>query len=220
MTDRNKVFFIAGIVVVSLAIVIGAAVLLANRSAAPGFTATTVSAVTASDHARGDASSTVSVIEYGDYECPACGAYEPLVEQLAKEYGDRVNFVFRNFPLAEIHQNAMAGAEAAEAAARAGKFWEMHDLLYAKQNEWSVASGAAVMQDLNGYAKSLGLDVAQFDADMQSPAVAAKIQADIASGNAAEVNHTPTFFINLKQIPNPNSYAAFKSAIDSALAGH
>lgn len=218
MNERGKIFFGAGVAVVTLAIVIGAAVLLSGKPATANFVATTAAALGASDHERGDATSTVSVIEYGDYECPACGAYEPIVEQLTEEYGNRVNFVFRNFPLTQIHPNAMAGAEAAEAAALQGQFWQMHDLLFAKQNEWSVATGAAVQSDLDSYAKSLGLNVAKFDADMQSEQVAAKIQADLASGNAAQIDHTPTFFINLKQIPNPSSAQEFQSDIDAALA--
>jgi protein-disulfide isomerase len=95
----------------------------------------------------------------------------------------------------------------------------MHDLLYEKQNDWvNVASGSVVSDRFNGYAKSLGLDVAKFDADLNSAAVKDKVQADITMGNQASVDHTPTFFVNLTQIPNPQSYDAFRQVIDAALA--
>lgn len=217
MQNRTQVFFIAGIIVVSIGAIILAAVLFAGKNTSSNFVATKTAAVTSSDHTRGAATSTVSVIEYGDFECPACGAYEPIVEQLTQQYGDRVQFVFRNFPLTSIHPNAMAGAEAAEAAGLQGKYWQMHDLLFAKQSEWSIATGTAVATDLNNYAKSLGLDITKFNSDMQSSAVQNKIQGDLASGTAASLDHTPTFFINLTQIAQPSA-DQFKADIDAALA--
>jgi protein-disulfide isomerase len=136
-----------------------------------------------------------------------------------QEYGDRVIFVFRNFPLVQIHQNAMISAQAAEAAGLQGKYWEMHDLLYEKQTEWSNAAvDKVVAQHFQGYAQSLGLDVQKFLADIEGDAVKQKIEKDISAANAAEVDHTPTFFINLAQIPNPQNYAQFTAAIDAALA--
>lgn len=113
----------------------------------------------------------------------------------------------------------MISSQAAEAAGLQGKYWEMHDMLYAKQAEWSQEPAASVVQKyFNGYAQSLGLDVTKFDSDIGSSVVTSKIQKDVDSGNAAHIDHTPTFFINLVQIPNPNSYAAFKESIDAAIA--
>ncbi len=219
MQRKQEVWVVAIFAVVVVVAAIGAAFLSGNAGSTSNFKATTVPAVTSADHIRGNASSTVSLIEYGDFECPACGAYQPLIQQLLQQYGDRVEFAFRNFPLYQIHPDAMISAQAAEAAGLQGKYWEMHDLLYQKQNEWTAASPDTVVSKyFDGYAQSLGLNVARFDADIQSAAVKQKVQDDLGTGNAAQVDHTPTFFINLTQIPNPTSYAAFTQAIDAALA--
>jgi protein-disulfide isomerase len=224
-THKATIWFIIGflILVVAGVVIAGAYSSLSSSGSGTtvpaGFVATTVAAVTSTDWTMGDASSSVSVIEYGDYECPACGEYNPVVKQLITNYGNHVLFVFREFPLYTIHPNAGVSAEAAEAAGLQGKFWEMHDLLYANQNTWPTKDPKQVTaQYFNGYAQSLGLNVAKFDSDMNSTQVADKIAADVTSGNAANIDHTPTFFVNLKQIPNPMDYAGFKSVLDAALA--
>ena len=207
------------VVIVAIMIIAGLASSGKSSTQNDPYTGTRTSAITDDDHVKGKLGAKVSVIEYGDFQCPACGAYEPIVERLSAAYGDRVVFIFRNFPLHQVHQNAEAGAQAAEAAGLQGKYWEMHDLLYQKQAEWSKASaGSVVAKYFDEYAQSLGLDVKKFDADIQSDAVNNKIQKDLASAGAAEVDHTPTFFINLTQIQNPNGYDAFKSLLDAALA--
>jgi protein-disulfide isomerase len=216
----------AGIFLAVIIVITIIAAFLSSGGAAPsgaaGFTATETSAVSPADHARGDAAAKVTLIEYGDFECPACGEYEPIVEQLYKAYGDRVLFVFRNFPLYQIHPFAMIAAQAAEAANQQGQYWQMHDLLYSKQSEWTaettLSPSEVVSKYFNGYAQSLGLNVAQFDADINSAAVKARVQSDLALGNAAQIDHTPTFFINDVQIPNPQSYADFQKDLDAALA--
>ncbi len=229
-TSKATLWFISGFLVLVVGGVIAAAAYSnssgVNANGTPvapaGFVATTVPPVSGADWAKGDASSSVSLIEYGDFECPACGEYQPLMQQLFKDYGARVNFVFREFPLYSIHPDAGISAQAAEAAGMEGgasAFWQMHDLLYAKQNDWVTTDPTQVVAKyFNGYAQSLGLDVAKFDADINAPKVTSKIAADVASGNAASVDHTPTFFVNLKQIPNPTSYAEFKAVLDAALA--
>lgn len=218
---RNTEIWIVGGFVIALVIVAALAYFFSGN-APSGFKSTQTSPVISSDWSRGDAAAAVSVIEYGDFECPACGEYEPIVEQLTQQYGDRVRFVFRNFPLYQIHPFAMIAAQAAEAAGLQGKFWEMHDLLYKNQNDWSgntnLSSAQVVSQYFDAYAQQLGLNVTQFDADINSSTVKNKVQHDIDLGNAAQVDHTPTFFINLVQIPNPSSLAGFQAAIDAALA--
>jgi protein-disulfide isomerase len=221
-TSRRKELFIgAGFVVIIVALMIFAGVVSSGKSAqqAKPFTGTQTSAITADDHIKGSATATVSVIEYGDFQCPACASYEPILFKLQAEYGDRVTFVFRNFPLYQNHPNAETASMAAEAAGMQGKYWEMHDLLYQKQAEWSSASTGSVVADyFDKYAASLGLDVAKFDTDLKSDTVRSKIQKDVTGANAAAVDHTPTFFINLTQIQNPKGYDEFKSLIDAALA--
>lgn len=219
MERKTEVWLIAIFLIVIVVAVIGAAFVSSKISPAQSsFNATNTSAITSTDHGKGNAAAKVTVIEYGDFQCPACGQYEPIMQQLEKEYSDRVLFVFRHFPLYQVHQNAMISSQATEAAAQQGKFWEMHDILYAKQSEWSnTATDAVVSKNFDGYAKNLGLDVSKFDADINSAAVKARVQKDMDLATAAQVDHTPTFFINLRQVRNPSSYADFKSVLDAAL---
>jgi len=171
------------------------------------------------DHIQGPPDAPVQLVEFGDYECPYCGEAYPVVKAIQERLGDQMCFVFRNFPLYSIHPDAGIAAQAAEAAGLQGKYWQMHDLLYTDQATWTTAASSSVVaQYFNGYASSLGLNVAKFDQDINSTQVLTKIQTDVNSGNAAQVNHTPTFFINLTQIPNPTSYADFQSVIEAAIA--
>jgi len=214
-------WFIVGFIVLAVVgvIVAGAMSGGVNSNANQNFVATTAPAITASDWTMGDPNAKVSLIEYGDFECPACGQYYPIVTQLLQSYGNKVRFVFRNFPLYSIHPDAGISAQAAEAAGLQGKFWDMYNTLYSKQTSWvSIAPNEVVSKAFDGYAQSIGLDVKKFDADLNAASVLAKIQNDVSGANSAQVDHTPTFFVNLKQIPNPTSYNDFKATIDQALA--
>ncbi|MCL4405406.1 MAG: DsbA family protein [Patescibacteria group bacterium] len=182
------------------------------------FAATTAPAITSTDHVEGSSNAKVSVIEYGDFQCPACGDFYPIVKQMITNYDSKIKFAFRNFPLPQ-HPDAQIAAQAAEAAGLQGEYWQMNNLLYEKQNEWTIASPSIVVsQFFDSYASSLGLNVNKFNVDINSTEVLNKIKDDVAGANSAAVNHTPTFFINLKQIPNPDSYGQFKSTIDQALS--
>lgn len=154
----------------------------------------------------------VTAVEFGDYQCPACALAEPTWEQLMQEYKDRVNFVFRNFPLPQ-HNNAEISAEAAEAAGEQGKFWEMHNKIYAAQKEWETSTNSLSL--FISYAQAIGLDVNKFKADVEAKKFSAKIQRDIADGNTVGVTGTPTFYVNGEKVPN---YENLKAAIDKALA--
>jgi len=145
--------------------------------------------VGADDHALGNASAPVTLVEYGDYECPHCGRAHPIVKRVLRRLGKHVRFVFRNFPLGEMHPHAVQAARAAEAAGLQGKFWEMHDHLFEHQN-------ALERDDLVGHAKKLGLDTARFARDLDSPAIEERVRSDFASGVRSGVNGTPTFFID------------------------
>ena len=140
------------------------------------------------DHIRGPEKSPVTVVEYGDFECRYCGEAEAVIRELLADYGD-VHYVWRHLPLTDVHPHAQLAAEGAEAAARQGRFWEMHDLLLDHQ-------GALTGRDLRGYAAGLGLDVKRFAADMSREAGGAKIAADVDSADLSGVSGTPTFFIN------------------------
>jgi protein-disulfide isomerase len=167
------------------------------------------------DHVRGAAGAKVTVVEFGDFQCPACAAYESLVRQVTKDNSGIVQVVFRHFPLTQIHQNALLAAKASEAAALQGKFWEMHDMLYDNQKAWSEGTDARSM--IIGYAATLGLNIKQFSQDIDSPAVEAKILAEYKEGVKLGVQGTPTFFINGKKLSdNPKSVEAFNALIQAA----
>lgn len=173
--------------------------------------------VQASEHTVGAGTANVTLVEYGDFQCPSCGAYFPVLDSIKEKYGDQITFQFRHFPLTQIHQNAMAAHRAAEAAAKQGKFWEMHDLLYERQNLWSQSNNAAtIMED---YATELALNIDQFKADFASSDVNATINADIAAGNEKGVTGTPSFILNGEKIESPQpSVEAFTAILDEALA--
>jgi protein-disulfide isomerase len=141
------------------------------------------------DHVRGEASAPV-ILEYGNYECPYSRQAFRAIEQVERELSARVRFVFRHFPLTEIHPHAEAASAAAEAAARQGRFWEMHSLLFHRQK-------ALEEDDLRSYASEIGLDLARFDRDRVDPEVTARIERDVTSGEATGVvRGTPTLFID------------------------
>ena len=141
------------------------------------------------DHARGVQHAPVTLVEFGDYECPHCGRAYPVVQELQRQMGDGLRFVYRHFPLDSVHPRARRAAEAAEAAAAQGRFWEMHDLLF--ENQEALAEG-----DLRRYARELGLDVARFEEDLAKRRYAGPVEEDVRSGEQSGVEGTPTFFIN------------------------
>ena len=141
------------------------------------------------DHGQGAAEAPLTLVEYGDYECPYCGAAYPMIKVIAKRFGAQLRFVFRNMPLNEMHPNAQLAAEAAEAAAVQGKFWEMHDALYEHQSEL----GPDLLRRL---AKRFQLDAQRFEDDLASGRFRAHVKHDFMSGVRSGVAGTPTFFIN------------------------
>ncbi|MFL6255113.1 MAG: thioredoxin domain-containing protein [Pyrinomonadaceae bacterium] len=146
---------------------------------------------------RGNASSRVTLEEFSDFQCPACGGLEPGLRRVMKDYEDRVHFVFRNYPL-PMHKYAFIAARAAEAAGAQGKFWEMHDLIYDNQKEWSDSTEPRTQFD--SYATRLGLDVQRFKADMERQDLADRIKADYGRGTTIGVKGTPTVFLNGREL--------------------
>ena len=174
------------------------------------------SEVGSTDHIRGNPMSRVSLVEYSDFQCPACGAYYPLVKQLEGEYGNRMQIVYRNFPLTQLHKNALLASQAAEAAGKQGKFFEMHDWLFEHQSEWPELPN--VKERFIAYAADdLKIDRKQFEQDLEGADVKAKIDEDLKSGNRSGVQGTPTFYLNGAKIDSPRSYDEFKQLIDAAL---
>jgi protein-disulfide isomerase len=158
----------------------------------------------------------VTVVEFLDFECPACGAAYPGVERLRAEYGDRITYVVRYFPIAS-HPNAFNSAHAAEAAARQGKFAQMYVKLFDNQDAWANRQQSQV-DTFVGYAGELGLDLEKFRADLASPAVDARVRADAEDGERLGVSGTPTFFVNGARFEPQPTYEALKRTIDDALA--
>ena len=168
--------------------------------------------ITDKDWVKGKSDAPVTLIEYTDFQCPACGAYYPIVKQLSDEMGDQLRLVVRHYPLVTIHKNALSGSRAAEAAGRQGKYWDMYDLLFAHQAEWSLAEDP-LKSILPAYAGQIGLDVDKFRADMVDPTLDNKITADRQTGNDLKITGTPSFFLNGKLIKNPTSIEDFKKVI-------
>jgi protein-disulfide isomerase len=148
------------------------------------------------DHSAGPGDAPVTLVEYGDYECPYCGMAYPIANAAQRALGSRLRFVFRNFPLAEIHPHARHAAQAAEAAAAQGKFWEMHDMLFEHQH-------ALEDEDLIGYARSLGLDAERVARELEAGTYAKRVRDDFRSGVRSGVNGTPTFFVNGERYEGP-----------------
>jgi protein-disulfide isomerase len=145
--------------------------------------------VSESDHIAGPDDASVTLAEYGDYECPYCGMAHPVVKRAQRELGKQLRFVFRNFPLSEAHPHAQIAAQAAEAAGAQGRFWEMHDMIFEHQDALEV-------EDLIGYAKSLGLDAVRIARDLEAGTYVKRVRDDFRSGVKSGVNGTPTFFVN------------------------
>jgi protein-disulfide isomerase len=164
------------------------------------------------DHIQGPADAPVTLVEYGDYECPYCGAASPIIKQVQARMGERLRFVFRNFPITTSHPHAERAAEAAEAAAAQGRFWEMHDLLYENQQHLEDP-------DLRGYAERLGLDVERFDKELAEHAHADRVHKDFMSGVRSGVNGTPTFYVNGERHDDSYDLDTMLAALDIADGG-
>jgi protein-disulfide isomerase len=167
--------------------------------------------VSKEDHSQGPEKAPLVLVEYGDYQCPYCRQAYPMVKRLQKALGENLKFVFRNFPLSEMHPDALNAARVAEAAAMQGKFWEMHDLLYENQDQLDVAS-------LDRYAESLGLDVRALNEAAGGATVEKRIEADFEGGVHSGVNGTPTFFVNGIRYDGDWQYGPFLGALKGILA--
>jgi protein-disulfide isomerase len=162
------------------------------------------------DRIRGPADAPVTVLEYGDFECPYCGQAEPVLRELLRDFGD-VAYVWRHLPLNDVHPRAQQAAEAAEAAAQQGAFWEMHDLLLERQD-------ALALDDLLGYAEELGLDVERFEEDLRTRVGAPRVAEDVDSADLSGVSGTPTFFVDGRRHYGAYDIATLSAAVKAARA--
>lgn len=209
MNSETKLF--AGIIGVTAIIIVGAAFLFSRPTNTPPVDP---KVLMASDSYRTSTmSAAVTMVNFGDFQCPACGAYHSVVKQLEAKYKDTLTVVFRHFPLS-VHLNAVPAAMAAEAAGKQGKFWEMHDKLYETQSEWSDEKNTTDM--FVSYAKDMGLNVDQFKKDLSDKDLQNRINRDVTDANTLGINATPTFYVNNVKISNPASLADFDAIIQAA----
>lgn len=199
------------LILIALVVIFGGILLFNKKSS----NAPAANNAQATNYVRGSTSSGITLTEYGDFECPACTAYYPVVEQVYAKYKDQIQFQYRNFPLRQIHLHAMQAHRAAVAANNQGKFWDMYDLLYKNRDSWSQESDPSAT--FRSYAQSLSMDMARYDGDVKSELTNAIINADIAEGQKLGVTGTPSFFINGKKIDNPRDADAFNKVIEDAI---
>ncbi|MGH7242128.1 MAG: DsbA family protein [Phycisphaerales bacterium] len=159
------------------------------------------------DHVQGSLKAPIVLVEYGDYQCPHCAAAYPIVKRIQKDFGDRLAFVFRNFPLTEIHPNAERAAEAAEYAAGHDRYWEMHDGIFENQPELDLDL-------LSKLAASLGMDAAGLETALAEGKFSHRVRADFVGGVRSGVNGTPTFFINGKRHDGPFEFRDLAEALN------
>lgn len=219
MTQEVKILI--GIGIATLLVIVGAVFFLSSSAPTPEVSEEAVAEnqqylVRENSNSIGSESAKITIVEFGDFQCPACKAAHPAVKQIVAEYPEDVRFVFRHYPL-PMHRNAKIAAYAAEAAGAQGKFFEMHDILYENQDEWSESTSP--MDIYNEYATELGLDLTQFAEDIKKEEVLAKVSDDQKDGNLVGVSATPTFFINGKQaFRGVPSYSDFKAAVEQELS--
>ena len=170
-------------------------------------------AVGARDHVQGPETAAITLVEYGDYQCPYCGQAYPVLKAVQKHYGPKLRFVFRNFPLREAHPHAQMAAESAEAAGAQGKFWEMHDALFEHQDELTEANVAHLAR------KIAGLDVERWALDLREHRFEKRVQEDFSSGLRSGVNGTPSLFANGLRYDGPVEGAHLIEALDTLLRG-
>jgi protein-disulfide isomerase len=167
--------------------------------------------VTAEDHIQGDPDAEITLLEYGDYECPHCGRAHPIVKRVQKHFGRRLRFVFRNFPLSQVHPNAQTAAETSEFAGAHGRFWEMHDLIYENQDRLGLPLFLML-------AERLGLDVPALRDALTGGEFEPRVRRDFLSGVRSGVNGTPTFFINEQRHDGPWEFEDLVTALEGRRA--
>lgn len=206
-------------VIVAILVIFGSIIVSSSKNEAKNGDKS--ASTTLTQHVEGQGKSGVTLVEYGDYQCPFCQQYYATVKDVAATYDEQIHFQFRNFPITSRHPNAFAAARAAEAAALQDKFWEMHDLLYQNndpngQAGWVAASDPTTY--FNQFAEQIGLDMTKFKADFASEKVNDLVNADMKEGTRLGVSGTPTFFLDGKQVQIGNTADAFKKVLDAEIA--
>lgn len=214
MNQETKILSIVGIVTVIL--LVGAVFLLSRQGAATPLSETVDTALLVKDynHKVSTDSAKITLVEFADFQCPACGSAFPTIQRLKDEYKKDVTFVFRHFPLAQ-HPHGKPAARAAEAAGEQGKFWEMYVKLFSNQTNWENTNNFQSVAE--GYASELQLDLEKFKSDMKSSQIEDRINNDVSDAIKLNVNSTPTFFLNGERLVGAPSYETLKSKIETQL---
>ena len=201
-------------IVGTLALIVAVAALF-SRSTSQAMNADPATVQGEARNVKGAAQAPIVITEFSDFQCPACKATQPLLAQMVTQYPDQVKIIYRHYPLTTIHLNAQLAAQAAEAAADQGKFWEMHDLLFANQETWAVLkSEEEVQAQFEQYAEQLGIDKQKFHETIGSQAIKDRVARDITDGNILKVSATPTLYLNGRKVPAPQQ---LPSLIESEL---
>lgn len=216
MNSETK--FFSGIILGTFAVILAAAIFLSGGQSKTPATVAPEILVKSNSQVLGAMDSKVTLVEFSDFQCPACKDAQPAVEAVINKYKDKIRFVYREYPLSS-HQYGMVAAQAAEAAGMQGKFWEMHNKLFENQPDplKSETNDNFKPEKLREYAGQIGLDLNKFDKDYNSDAVRQKILDDQVDGNKAGIRGTPTFFINGVRLNGPYALDAFSKEIDSKL---
>ncbi len=214
MNIKRIIFWLVFIVIISL--IIWGLIVASYREPGSSLARGVPADITSTDNVRGPENASITLIEYADYQCPACASYYPVVERLISDASTTLRFVARHFPLPQ-HRNAIIAAQAAEAAGKQGKYWDMAGLLYDNQKSWETLADAQAKSIFKGYAERLKLDISKYEADFIDESIKNKIEGDRADGLKVGIKGTPTFFLNGKAIANPTSYAEFKKIIEDAI---
>lgn len=172
-----------------------------------------VDAIGEAEQTKGNPEAKITIIEYSDFQCPACATYYPVLKALASEFENYVYFGYRHFPLRAIHDKADLTSQAAEAAGLQGKFWEMHDMIFDNQTSWASKTPAEALVELTGYAEKLGLDMEKFTTDINSKAVKDVVDASYANAQQLGLPGTPSIFLNGEMIQKPANYESFRQLI-------
>lgn len=206
-----------GTIAVTLIMVLGIAFMFSGSTTPTGDTNPVAESVLVPENAitkGATESAQVTVVEFSDFQCPACRAAQPLVEQLVAEYGDSVKVVFRHYPLYSIHPNAEAAAVFAQAAHEQDAFWKVHDVLFQTQSEWSdISDSDALRTTFLSYAEDLELDIVRLEEKMSDQAVLDAVRRDVSDGNTANVAGTPSFYVNGVLTPAPQLLSTVESLV-------
>jgi protein-disulfide isomerase len=208
-SKKAKTWFMWLIVIV--VIVLGIWWLVASSNSSGSVDVPPSTEVTQADWTKGGTNTNAAIIEYSDFQCSACEAYFPIIKQLTEEFGDLIQFAYRHYPLRSIHPNADEAAHAAEAAGAQGKFWEMHDMLFERQHDWSNARNP--FDFFSDYAEQISLDAEQFKTDYDSDKSKNTVRAHETAGRRIGINGTPTFILNGERITSPQGYEEFRNLI-------